>query len=58
MTDRPIPTSKMVPVAVACGIVAVAALLGAPEIILIPIATITVVWIGVLIVRHYLGKEA
>lgn len=53
---KSIPTSKLIPVAAACGIVAVAALLGVPEIILIPMAAITVVWIGVVIAGHYLNS--
>lgn len=61
MTEKkpiPIPTSKLIPVAVACGVVAVAALLGVPEIILIPIAMITVAWGAVMVARHYLDKES
>ena len=57
MTNRPIPTSKLVPVAVACVIVALAALIGVPEIILVPIATITVAWSAALVVRHYLTDQ-
>lgn len=57
MSDRPIPTNKLVPVGVAFGLVAVAALLGVPEIILAPIAAFTVAWGAVLVVRHYTGKK-
>lgn len=57
MSEKPIPTSKLIPVAAACGIVAVAALLGVSEVILIPMAAITVAWGAVLVVRHYMSKK-
>jgi len=55
MSERPIPTSKLIPVVFACAAVAILAMFGAPEIILVPIAAITVVWGAVMVVRHYLA---
>jgi hypothetical protein len=55
VSDRPIPTSKLVPVAAACGIIAVAAGIGVPAAILVPIAIITVVWGAVMVTRYYLA---
>ena len=57
MSDRPIPTSKLIPVGVAGGIIAAAALFGVPEIILVPITAITVTWAAVMVALHYLGKK-
>lgn len=57
MPERPpIPTRVLYPVVFACLVIVALVLFGAPEIILVPIATITVVWIGVLATRHYLTK--
>ena len=57
MPDRPpIPTRVLYPVVFACMVIVALVLFGAPEIILIPIAIITVVWIGVLAARHYLAN--
>jgi len=53
VSRRPIPTSKLIPVGAACGMIAAAALLEVPDIILIPMAVITVVWIAVMFVVHY-----
>lgn len=57
MSEKPISTSKLVPVMFACSVVAVLAMFGAPEIILIPIAAITVAWIAVMVLRHYMSKK-
>lgn len=57
MADNPIPTSALIPVAFACTVVAILALVGAPEIILIPIAAITVGWMTVMLIRHRMNKK-
>ena len=58
MTNRPIPTNALIPVAFACLVVTALVLFGAPDLILAPIAVITVVWIAVLVARHQFGKGA
>lgn len=57
MPNRPIPTRLVYPVAFATLMVAALAFLGAPDLILIPIAVIAVGVVGAVIVRHYLRKE-
>lgn len=50
----PIPSRLLYPVIFACTVVVALVLFGVPDLITLPIATITVVWIGTLAVRHYL----
>ncbi len=57
MSDRPIPTSKLIPVGAAALIVTAAALLGVPDFILAPMAAITVIWGAVMVARHYMTKK-
>lgn len=57
MSNRPIPTRTLIPIAFACLIVTALVLFGAPDLILIPIATITVAWAAGMVVRHYLRKK-
>lgn len=58
MSEKPIPTSALIPVVFACSVIVALVLFGAPDLILVPIAVITVVWIAVMVVRHYMGKGA
>jgi hypothetical protein len=55
---KPIPTSALYPVAFACLVIVVLVLFGAPDLVLVPIAAITVLWVAVMVARHYLGKGA
>ncbi|MDT0302866.1 hypothetical protein [Streptomonospora wellingtoniae] len=57
MPNRPIPTRLVYPVVFAALVVAALVFLGAPDLILIPIAVITVIVVGAVIARHYLRKE-
>ncbi|MDT0305042.1 hypothetical protein [Streptomonospora wellingtoniae] len=57
MPNRPIPLDSLVPVAVACVIIAALVAFGAPDLILMPIAAITVLWSAVMVARHYLAKK-
>ena len=51
-----IPSRVLYPVIFASLTVVALVLFGVPDMITIPIAVITVVWIGALIARHYLAK--
>lgn len=54
MSDRPpIPVEKLIPVAVACAIITVLTFLEVSDLILIPIVGITLLWLLVLVGRHY-----
>lgn len=54
----PIPTRLLYPVIFACTVVVALVLFGVPDLITLPIAVITVVWIGVLVARHYLSGSS
>ncbi|GAA4928532.1 hypothetical protein GCM10023224_04700 [Streptomonospora halophila] len=58
MSGRPIPTRLMYPVVFAAITVAALAFVGAPDLILIPVAVIAVGVVGAVIARHYLRKES
>ena len=55
---KPIPTAALYPVAFACVVIVALVLLGAPDLVLVPIAAITVLWIAVMVVRNNIGKGA
>lgn len=56
MEKKSIPSRVLYPVVFASLTVVALVLFGVPDLITIPIAVITVAWIGVLVVRHYLSK--
>lgn len=56
MSSRPpIPVEKLIPVAAACGIITVLTFLEVSDLILVPIVGITLLWLLVLLGRHYLA---
>lgn len=55
---KPIPTAALYPVAFACVVIVALVMVGAPDLILAPIALITVLWIAAMVVRHHMGKGA
>lgn len=56
MEKKSIPSRVLYPVVFASLTIVALVLFGVPDLITIPIAVITVVWIGALVVRHYLAK--
>lgn len=57
MEKKSIPSRVLYPVVFASLTVVALVLFGVPDLITIPVSVITVVWIGALIVRHYLAKQ-
>lgn len=56
MEPKSIPSRVLYPVVFASLTVVALVMFGVPDLITIPISVITVVWIGVLVARHYLAK--